>query len=242
MQTSKSGKYEHDEWSKINKFIDELTKWFPDGLVFIGGIAVFYHCISSSHKELAETSHDIDFALRLIDFDDLRDLEDVSYNPRLVKHTFSKDDLEFDVYVERRNKLPIDFSDLYAKSELIQGVRVACSEHLLLLKVVSFKDRGGSAKGDKDKRDLVRIMLSMNDFNAQNISSIWYEEITNVLDSVAADTKIFVKMASGNDHAAKQIRDEFKRNFENAKKKMENQTRNNTTENTDNNWMSPQRR
>jgi len=38
---------------------------------------------------------------------------------------------------------------------------VASLEHLLLLKIDAYMDRKGSAKGDKDQRDLVRIVHAL---------------------------------------------------------------------------------
>ena len=65
--------------------------------------------------------------------------------------------LEFDVYVEHNDGLRVPYKDIAAASTVVDGIRVASLEHLLVLKLDAYAARRGSAKGRKDERDLIRI-------------------------------------------------------------------------------------
>jgi len=149
---------EEDHWQALWSGICDLSEMFPDGVVFIGGIAVYLHARKAGLEGWGiEFSHDGDFYISLADFADLRDIEEVTTNRRLSKHQIVKDGIDFDVYVERRHGLRVSFSDMAEASTVIEHVRVASPEHLLLLKLDAYADRLASAKGRKDERDLIRI-------------------------------------------------------------------------------------
>jgi hypothetical protein len=147
------------EWHKLWSAVKEISADYPDGVAFIGGIAVYLHASTSdSPAGFAEFSHDGDFYFSLSDFADLRDEYEVTSNRRLSKHQIIKDGFEFDVYVERQNDLAIPYSALLASSVVIEGIRAACLEHLLVLKLDAAISRKGSSKGEKDQRDIVRVL------------------------------------------------------------------------------------
>jgi hypothetical protein len=147
-----------ETWAALWSAICELSELFPDGLVFIGGIAVYLHARQARLAPWGiEFSHDGDFYVSLTDFSDLRDVEEVTANRRLSKHQFIKNGLSFDVYLEYNNTLRVPYADALSRSLIIDNVRVASLEHLLLLKLDAYADRKGSAKGQKDERDLIRI-------------------------------------------------------------------------------------
>lgn len=147
-----------EQWGALWTGICELSEYFPDGVVFIGGVAVYLHARAGHVPEnWIEFSHDGDLYISLSDFGDLRDYEEVVANRRLTKHQFIKNGIDFDVYLEHNNGLRVTYSDVRAHSVVIEQVRVASLEHLLLLKLDAYADRRGSAKGRKDERDLVRI-------------------------------------------------------------------------------------
>jgi hypothetical protein len=147
-----------ETWTALWGAICELSDLFPDGLVFIGGIAVYLHARQARLAPWGiEFSHDGDFYVSLADFSDLRDIEEVTANRRLNKHQFIKNGLEFDVYLEYNNGLRVPYADAWTRSSIIDNVRAASLEHLLLLKLDAYADRKASAKGRKDERDLIRI-------------------------------------------------------------------------------------
>ena len=162
-----------ETWAALWRAICELSELFPEGLVFIGGIAVYLHARAARLASWGiEFSHDGDFYVSLADFSDLRDAEEVTVNRRLNKHQFIKNGIEFDVYLEYNNSLRVPYADAWARSSVIDNVRVAALEHLLLLKLDAYADRRASAKGRKDERDLIRIAHILS---RQRLHKQWLE-------------------------------------------------------------------
>ena len=200
---------ETDEWRKLWSGVRELSGLFPEGVVFIGGIAVLLHVRSSKLPAgFVELSHDGDFYVSLADFADLRDIEEVTANRRLDKHQIIRDGMEFDVYLENHNALSVKFADVLAGSQVIDGVRVCSLEHLLLLKLDAFRSRRGSAKGSKDERDLIKILLLLDE------STLHLDRLTKYLTteaieamSLARKSAEFLVICGGNAHQARELRD-----------------------------------
>ena len=150
------------EWGELLTGVREVAGLFPDGVAFIGGVAVFAH--AKSREDLAKYaaySHDADLVIARADFMDLRDVEVVTSNRRLQKHEFIKGGIQYDVYVEGTSGLVVPVPEIIAASQEIDGIRIASPEHLLVLKLEALKDRKGSGKGEKDAADVYRILLSM---------------------------------------------------------------------------------
>jgi hypothetical protein len=146
------------EFDKLLSSCLEVAGLFPDGVVFIGGIAVYLQAKNLAEtSDLAEFTHDADFYISLADMGDLRDLEEVTANRRLSKHQMIKDGFEFDIYTERQSTLIVPYDAVLAASDVKADIRVASLEHLLVLKLEAFRDRKDSSKGDKDAKDLIRI-------------------------------------------------------------------------------------
>ena len=62
-----------------------------DGVVFIGGIAVYMHAMNHGPtSSLAEMTHDADFYISLSSLSDLREIEELVQNSRLSKHEFQR--------------------------------------------------------------------------------------------------------------------------------------------------------
>lgn len=204
------------EWEKILNNSRETMVWFPDGAVFIGGVAVYLHSYKKN-EGLLEISHDADFYLSLRDFADLRDLEEVTANRRLQKHQFIKNGCEFDVYVERNNSLSVHFDDIMKHSTVIDGIRVAALEHLLVLKINAYMDRKASAKGGKDLRDIIKIIITLDpgaiksEILNRYLAIKQYDEITKETD---ADKNVFLTLVGGNKHEASKLCERFKKQRE----------------------------
>jgi len=152
-----------EEWDVLWRNVAYLSEMFPDGIVFIGGVAVYLYTRSANASgRFVEFSHDGDFLISISDFADLRDIEEVTANRRLNKYQIIREGIDFDVYLEYHNRLRIPYAEVLEGSKVIDGVRVAALEHLLLLKLAAFDARRGSAKGRKDERDLIRIGYLMD--------------------------------------------------------------------------------
>ena len=141
---------DEEEWEALWRGIDELSGFFPEGIVFIGGVAVYLHArLAKLSGAWIEFSHDGDFYISLSDYADLRDIEEVTTNRRLNKHQIIKDGIDFDIYLEYRNDLRVKYADALAASTVIENVRVASLEHLLLLKLDAYEDGCTAPRGAK---------------------------------------------------------------------------------------------
>lgn len=192
------------EWQRLLNAVAEIQEWFPEGIAFIGGIAVYAHAAASGMAKFAAMSHDADFMISLPDFADLRDVEVLTPNRRLGKQQFSKAGFEFDVYVEGQHGLPIPADEAIAASELRSDLRVACAEHLLILKLKAYEDRKGSSKGEKDEDDLIRLLLLHNTWRSELLVRIT-DEMRTLLASVVTRDSV-IRLSGGNLHEARELR------------------------------------
>lgn len=201
------------DWTRLLGTVAELHGLFPDGIVFIGGIAVYAHMMDAEGgAQLAAMSHDGDLMIRLVDFSDLRDFEMLTPNRRLGKQQFVKNGFEFDVYVENQHDLAIPVDEAVAWSEIRHGIRVACLEHLLVLKMKAHEDRAGSAKGVKDEDDIARILFAASEWRKECLSRLTDEMIATCGRIVAGDAP--VRLMGGNLHRAKVLRSRIKASLE----------------------------
>lgn len=180
------------------------------GAVFIGGVAVYLHAEEAVASGVdLEASHDADLMISLLDYSSLRDTDELTANRRLGKHQMTRQGIEVDVYVERQSRLVVPYDEAAAHAEEISGVRAACLEHLLALKLEALLDRAGSAKGDKDERDVVRICLMLGKKGRRRLIDPFlgprHEEALRLL----ARSQIFAEMSGGNAHAARKMRTRF---------------------------------
>lgn len=200
-------------WERLWRAVHELSEMFGARLVFIGGVAVYLHVEAARGPKslMLEFSHDGDFYISAADFLDLIDVEDVTANYRLHKHQLTKDGIEFDVYKEYSNRLRVRYEDVAMASVVIENVRVAALEHLLLLKLDAYADRHGSAKGRKDERDLIRIgyLLSAG-MNRSLLAPYLSKDHVIVLDSLKRSPEI-VELCGGNAHEAAKVRAAFEK-------------------------------
>jgi hypothetical protein len=199
-------------WKKLWAGIQELSTEFDRRIVFIGGIAVYLHvesAIEDVPENFIEYSHDGDFYISREDFIQLTDLEEVVRNQRLQKHQITKSDIDFDVYKESQNNLLLKYTDVAEESVVLKDVRVACLEHLLLLKLDAYRDRRNSAKGHKDERDLIRIVYLLGSNTPKNIFEKYLlKDEIRILSAIQKSSE-FITLCSGNTHLASKLRDRY---------------------------------
>ena len=184
----------------------KLTQDYP-GAVFIGGLAVYLYT-EKRLSELVEVSHDADLYIALSDLPDLRDNEELISNKRLGKKQFSKNGMEFDVYVEQGNNLCVPYDEIYTHCQIISDVRVASIGHLIPLKLAAALSRAGSSKGQKDIRDLVKILIMSNEGDVRIAAAFIGHDELGFLDAITtSDT--FRSLASGNLKTAKEYRNNY---------------------------------
>jgi hypothetical protein len=196
-------------FSKILNLSRTLSHELPD-VVFIGGVAVYLHLIHKTLKTIPlEASHDADFMISFSDYGILKDEEEITPTPRLAKHQMILDNVEFDVYVERLNRLVVPYDEVFARSAVIEQTRIACLEHLLVLKLEALKHRGHSSKGEKDRRDIAKIGLLLGRRTRKTLVQPYMrKDLTKLLLDVAKSS-IFFDMCSRNAHTAKKAKTSF---------------------------------
>lgn len=171
-------------------------------------VAVYLH-IRRKKAAFVEFSHDGDFYISLQDFGELRDIEEVTTNRRRGKHQIVKNGIDFDVYVERHNSLLVSHQDVERASVVIDDVRVASVEHLLLLKLDAYRNRRGSGKGEKDERDIIRLGYLLSDGADLGLLAPYLTaEMVDMLRGVER-SKQFLVMCQRNAQQASRVREAF---------------------------------
>lgn len=192
---------------------EELCSLFPDGIAFIGGIAVYLHAVNHLATEaFAEATHDGDFYISIADMAELRDIEEVTPNRRLSKHQLIKRGFEFDIYTERHSSLIVPYAEVISRTENYGALKVAGLEHLFALKAEAYLDRKSSSRGSKDAKDLIRIAAiaaaRKQPLQAVLIAPYLRDEHLVVLDELIKRPE-FVALARGNAMQARKLRGEF---------------------------------
>lgn len=192
--------------------IAELAKQFPEGMVVIGGYAVYLHTLET--KGSLELTGDGDVVFALDAYSRLKTIRAVSDNPRLQKHEFKRENVGFDVYVEYEpSNLPVPYAELASRAVTIQGIRCASLDDLLILKTKAAIDRQSSEHGEKDKRDIVKLMLMLRSPDVKVLAKYLDAEKVEFLDEIWRDQQIMSDVADGNDHLAKGIRVDYGTHF-----------------------------
>lgn len=200
---------DNEEWLRLWSGIREMNEWFPDGMVMIGGIAVWLHAKTAIEEQYIDLSHDADFYLSMADYSDLREIEVVTQNRRLGKCQVIKNNIDFDIYIENQTDLVVPYSHAVANSVVLDGTRCACLGHLLTLKYKAWQDRKQSSKGEKDRRDLARILITQGhygDLQPSSLDFLPHGALMHVRE-VAETPAIFKQMAIGNAFVAKQLQE-----------------------------------
>ncbi len=202
-----------DNFEALLRACLEISLLFPEGVIYIGGIAVYLHTLNNEQaRSLAETTHDADFYISIADMADLRDIEEVTPNRRLSKHQLRKKGFEFDIYTERHSALIVPYDQVSAYSAMYDQVRVASLEHLFVLKLEAYRDRAGSVKGEKDAKDLIRIAIVASSkkegFNSSLVTPYLSDQHLSLIERVSRGPE-FMSLARGNSKNAKSLRTQF---------------------------------
>ncbi len=208
----------NSEFELLLSYCHEISSLFTEGVVYIGGIAVYLHTINIQEiAYLAEFTHDADFYISISDMSDLRDIEEVTPNRRLSKHQLIKGGFEFDIYTERYSSLIVPFDQVKAYSERYDVVSVASLEHLLVLKLEAYRDRIKSSKGSKDAKDIFRISqiaaASKKKLRPDLIEGYISDSHIDLLRQLEKGSEPMA-LAKGNAQLAKNIRKVFSKQFE----------------------------
>ncbi len=148
-----------DYWNDIItekswKILQSITK-LPIKFVLIGGWANYLW--TEKHK-----SKDIDIVTGFEGLKYLKENYDLKKNDHLKKYEITIDEIDIDIYVPYYSQLPIPPEELEELSTKIQNISVLEPEALLVLKQGAEKDREHSAKGEKDRIDIISLLTSAN--------------------------------------------------------------------------------
>ncbi|MEK7528515.1 MAG: hypothetical protein AAB592_02000 [Patescibacteria group bacterium] len=124
--------------------------------VLIGGWAVYLYT-----KGLK--SRDIDF---ICDYDELEKLKneyDLIKNDRLKKYEIHDGEFDIDIYVPFFSDLGLPTEELSRMVQAKDGIVVLNPEPLLILKQNAYRSRAHSAKGEKDRIDIIALLISAAD-------------------------------------------------------------------------------
>jgi hypothetical protein len=203
------------EFARLVSICRDIGRLYEPHLVFIGGIAVYLHTINApALAALAEATQDADLYISISGFSDLREIEDVTANPRLSKHEFRKGGFSFDVYTERHAALSIPYAEVAAHAVDYDGVRAACVEHLLVLKLAAACERHGSEHGRKDMKDIIRLLLfaDARGFTPRRAAAFMQDRQFAMLETIRRGSE-FLGLALGNAKEAKAMRVRFERSL-----------------------------
>jgi hypothetical protein len=198
-------------FSKILDLCSVFNETLP-GVVFIGGVAVYLHAMHADSPIISpESSHDADFMISFAGYGDLKDAEEITYNARLGKHQAVVWGVELDIYVERLNRLVVPYDEVAAYAEDIGQIRLACLEHLLVLKLEAYDSRWHSSKGEKDRMDIVKIGLLLGkDSRLGLIQPYMRDGLARRLGDIARSS-VFHELCKRNAHEAKRVRSMFEK-------------------------------
>ncbi len=137
--------------------LQEIKQSFD--FVLIGGWAVYLYTHGLK-------SRDIDFMCDYKTLEKLRGNYELIKNDRLKKYEIHWGEFDIDIYTPFFSDLPIPTEDLMTMTMSEEGFTVLKKEPLLILKQKAFEDRRMSAKGEKDKIDILALLKSGFDIKA----------------------------------------------------------------------------
>ncbi|HEV3155931.1 MAG TPA: hypothetical protein VGZ00_01155 [Candidatus Baltobacteraceae bacterium] len=190
-----------EHWLHLQALAKRVGTEFPDA-IFIGGLAVFAHAERLGSR-WQEASHDVDFYISLIGRGDMRQRYDMKYSRHLHKDSVRIEHEDFDVYTEHQNNLAIPYRVVARHSLMAKNFRVASLEHLMVLKVDAALDRVESSKGEKDLRDLTRILTLLTEPQEELIIPYLTPERQEMLQRVVNDPDILGTMGLNAHEAGK---------------------------------------
>lgn len=121
--------------------------------VLIGGWAVFLYTKALKSK-------DIDLIVNYDQLEKLRTDFTIVKNDRLKKYEARNEEVQIDVYLPHFSDFGIPVEEITKDTAIKETLIVPRLEKLLLLKQLAYIQRGLSAKGQKDRIDILSLVLS----------------------------------------------------------------------------------
>jgi hypothetical protein len=105
-------------------------------------------------------SKDIDIIVDFPVLDRLKAAHGVKKNAGLRKYETAVDGASVDIYVPHYSSFPVPPEDIKGNCTSVEGFRVVRPEVLLLLKQKAEMDRHDSVKGQKDRVDILNLLIN----------------------------------------------------------------------------------
>lgn len=129
----------------------ELNKNFD--FILIGGWATYLHTGAIRSK-------DIDLIMGFEELAQLRKSYNLKKNQHLKNYETLIKEISIGIYVPYFSELVIPAEDLENYTTSLQGIKVLTTEALLILKQEAEKDRSHSTKGQKDRTDILNLLIN----------------------------------------------------------------------------------
>jgi len=191
-----------DLLKKLNKKLD---------FVVIGGWAIYLWTSAVKSK-------DIDIILT--DWNDLEKIKK-SYEPkkndRLKKYEIIVSDVDVDIYLPHYSQMVIPCDELVTMSIVKEGFKVLKPEPLIILKQQAQLDRKDSIKGQKDRVDILSLLLSKTiDFKEyqqilEKYNIVFFERELKGIIKLAKEEFSYLNIT--NPRKIKQLKEEWIKHF-----------------------------
>ena len=135
-------------WELLKKLNKQLN------FIVIGGWGIFLwtHAMKSKDLDIILTRWD--------DLEVIKKQFEARKNDRLKKYEIVISDIDVDIYIPHYSQLVIPCEDLITMTTVRGGFEVLKPEPLMILKQQAFIDRKDSIKGQKDRVDILSLLIS----------------------------------------------------------------------------------
>ncbi|OYT56757.1 hypothetical protein B6U70_03235 [Euryarchaeota archaeon ex4484_162] len=134
------------------ELLKDLNKKFDFIVIGGWGIYLWTHAMKSKDIDILLSSwHDLEIIKKQFE---------ARKNDRLRKYEIVILDVDVDIYVPHYSRMVIPCNDLLDMAVSREGFKVLEPEPLLILKQQAFLDRRDSIKGQKDRVDMLSLLLS----------------------------------------------------------------------------------
>ncbi len=138
---------------KSFKVLQDMKRKYK--FILIGGWAVFLYTHSLKSK-------DIDMIIEYEELEKLKTEFDLNKNDRLKKYEIIVDEIDIDLYLPFYSNPGIKAEEIKNYLNSLEGFSVPKPEILLTLKQKAYSKRLGSPKGEKDKIDIIGLLLNLD--------------------------------------------------------------------------------
>lgn len=194
--------YYHDLITEKSwKFLQDLKRNF--NFILIGGWAVYLY-------SKALKSKDIDIICDYSELEKFKNSYELVKNERLKKYEIHAGEFDIDIYVPYYSELGIPIEEIQKNTHLLDGFMVPTLEILLILKQKAWQERRESLKGEKDKIDIISLLMSFPDLKRYKafLSQHGLQEFEVHLRQILAET-LEVPELSLNKHQFSRFKEEI---------------------------------